>query len=100
MSQPQPTDEEIQRVSPYAQIQKGVYRTPTFVIHGTDDGLILWSQSVRTMEALKAQGVRAEVSVLQGKVHLFDLYRDTDGTAWAVVEKGYDFLADVVSGKA
>ncbi|KAL4940292.1 hypothetical protein BDV06DRAFT_230433 [Aspergillus oleicola] len=99
MSQPQPDVEEIQRVSPYAQIQNGVYRTPTFLIHGTEDDLIPWEQSVRTVEALKEKGVRAEVSVLEEKVHLFDLYRDADGTGWEVVSKGYEFLADVVFGK-
>ncbi|KAL2813644.1 hypothetical protein BDW59DRAFT_167452 [Aspergillus cavernicola] len=99
MSQPQPEVEEIQRVSPYAQIQKGVYRTPTFVIHGTDDDLIPWSQSVRTVEALKGKGIRAEVIVPQGKVHLFDLYRDVDGSTWETVQRGYDFLSEVVFGK-
>ncbi|KAL4957579.1 hypothetical protein BDW69DRAFT_180503 [Aspergillus filifer] len=99
MSQPQPKTEEIQRVSPYAQIIKGVYRTPTFIIHGTEDDLIPWEQSVRTIEALKAKGVRAEVIVPQGKKHLFDLYRDADGSGWEVAKQGYDFLADIVSEK-
>ncbi|KAL3470338.1 hypothetical protein BJX99DRAFT_267529 [Aspergillus californicus] len=95
MSQSQPAIEEIQRVSPYAQIKKGIYRTPTFVIHGTEDDLIPWAQSVRTVDALKANGVRAEVVVAKGKVHLFDLYRDVDGSSWETVRQGYDFIADV-----
>ncbi|KAL3431737.1 hypothetical protein BDV09DRAFT_206463 [Aspergillus tetrazonus] len=99
MSQPQPEIEEIQRVSPYAQIQRGVYRTPTFVIHGTDDDLIPYEQSVRTVQALKDMGVRAEVSVPQGKAHLFDMLKDTDGSSWEVVKRGYDFLKEEVSGK-
>ncbi|KAL4757809.1 uncharacterized protein BDW70DRAFT_171009 [Aspergillus foveolatus] len=99
MSQPQPEIEEIQRVSPYAQIRRGVYRTPTFVIHGTDDDLIPYEQSVRTVQALKDMGVRAEVSVPQGKAHLFDMFKDADGSSWEVVRRGYDFLKEEVSGK-
>ncbi|KAI9375905.1 hypothetical protein BJX61DRAFT_548425 [Aspergillus egyptiacus] len=98
MTQSQPEPEEIQRVSPYAQIRKGVYRTPTCVIHGTADDLIPWQQSVRTVEALKAQGVQAEVIVPKGKAHLFDLYRDPDRSSWEAVQRGYDFLAAAVSG--
>ncbi|KAL4987377.1 hypothetical protein BDW68DRAFT_188060 [Aspergillus falconensis] len=99
MSQPQPNIEEIQRVSPYAQIQKGVYRTPTFVIHGTEDDLIPYQQSVRTVQALKDKGIRAEVSAPQGKVHLFDMFKDVDGSSWEVVKRGYDFLKEMVSEK-
>ncbi|KAL6231242.1 hypothetical protein BDW75DRAFT_244090 [Aspergillus navahoensis] len=98
MSQSQPDIEEIQPISPYAQIQKGNYRTPTFVIHGTEDDLIPYQQSVRTVQALKDKGVRAEVSVPQGKVHLFDMLRDADGSSWEVVKRGYDFLKEIVSG--
>ncbi|KAL4994636.1 hypothetical protein BDV10DRAFT_188837 [Aspergillus recurvatus] len=97
MSQSQPDIQEIQRVSPYAQIQKGVYRTPTFVIHGTEDDLIPYQQSVRTVQALKDKGVRAEVCVPQGKVHLFDMFKDVDGSSWEVVKRGYAFLKEVVS---
>jgi acetyl esterase/lipase len=96
LCQPQPPLEEIQRASPYAQIRKGNYHTPTFIIHGTEDDLIPWKQSVRTIEALKAQGVRADIAAPEGKIHLFDMYRDPDGSSWEVVRKGYEFLVDVV----
>ncbi|KAL4963709.1 uncharacterized protein BDV14DRAFT_201678 [Aspergillus stella-maris] len=99
ISQPQPNTEEIQRVSPYAQIKKGVYRTPTFIIHGSEDDLIPWEQSVRTIEALKAKGVSAGVIVPQGKKHLFDLYGDVDGSGWEVVKQGYDFVANIIFEK-
>ncbi|KAL3493898.1 hypothetical protein BJX62DRAFT_234754 [Aspergillus germanicus] len=98
LCQRQPPVEEIQRASPYAQIKKGNYHTPTFIIHGTEDDLIPWKQSVRTIEALKAQGVRADIAAPQGKIHLFDMYRDPDGSSWEVVRKGYEFLVDVVFG--
>ncbi|KIA75343.1 polyketide synthase [Aspergillus ustus] len=99
LNQPQPPAEEIQRASPYAQITKGVYKTPTFIIHGTADNLIPYSQSVRTIKALRAQGVKAGIAIPEGKIHLFDMYRDADGSSWEVVRKGYEFLVDVVFGE-
>jgi len=91
---PDPTLEQIQAVSPLAQIRRGAYKVPTFIIHGTKDDLIPWQQTVRTHEALKEQGVLAEMRILDGAVHLFDLYRsyETDEKARAVVRDAYEFL--------
>lgn len=93
LDQPQPSIEDVQSVSPYAQIKKGTYRTPTFVIHGTEDDLIPWQQSLQTVEALKDEGVHAGVEIVDGKVHLFDLYADKDGKGWEAIRKAYEFIA-------
>ncbi|KAL3431616.1 hypothetical protein BDV09DRAFT_198511 [Aspergillus tetrazonus] len=39
-SLPMPTLSQIRSISPLAQIRNGMYRTPTFIIHGTRDDLI------------------------------------------------------------
>lgn len=39
---PIPTVEEVTAISPLAQIRNGVYVTPTFLVHGTNDDLIPW----------------------------------------------------------
>ncbi|KAL8651541.1 MAG: hypothetical protein Q9210_003192, partial [Variospora velana] len=70
---PSPTREQIAAVSPLAQIRKGSYRTPTFLVHGTRDDLIPWEQAQRTVDAMRERGVAAEVRVVQGAVHLFDV---------------------------
>lgn len=93
---PQPTPAQIHPISPLAQIRKGAYSTPTFLVHGTADDLIPWRQSVRTHDALVERGVRAGVAAPEGKVHLFDLYRDPDGVGWGAVERGYEFLFGVL----
>jgi acetyl esterase/lipase len=92
-AQPQPDTHQIQRISPYAQIVQGTYRTPTYVVHGTEDDLIPWKQTARTVNALKEKGVAAEAVIVEGGVHLFDLYRDTDEKGWEAVCKGYGFLS-------
>ena len=88
----QPSREEIISISPLAQILRGSYRTPTFLVHGTNDDLIPWQQSQRTYAALTGKGIRAGINVLEGAVHLFDLHRDPDGKGWRAVQEGYDFL--------
>ncbi|KAI0541767.1 hypothetical protein GGR58DRAFT_456118 [Xylaria digitata] len=93
---PQPDPLRVQAVSPYAQILKGVYKTPTFLIHGTKDDLVPWQQSVRVSEALMKKGVPAGIEVVEGGLHLFDLHKDVDGRYWDAVMKGYQFLFDQV----
>lgn len=85
---PMPSSERIQAVSPYAQIVRGAYRTPTFIIHGELDDLIPWEQSRDTIDELKKQGVRAGIAIPRAG-HAFDLWGETD---WSAVMEGYDFL--------
>ena len=92
----QPSHDKIVAASPLAQILRNNYRTPTFLVHGTADDLIPWQQTQRVHDALVSKGVPAEVLIREGAVHLFDLYRDQDGTAWEAVRKGYEFLFEKV----
>ncbi|KAF2204385.1 hypothetical protein GQ43DRAFT_387983, partial [Delitschia confertaspora ATCC 74209] len=90
---PKPTASQVAAISPLAQTRQGNYKTPTFIIHGTRDDLIPWEQAQRTYDALKEKGVEAEIRVLDGAVHLFDLYRGGDeGEMGRAVEEGYEFL--------
>lgn len=91
---PEPTPDQIQSVSPLAQIQQGAYRVPTFIIHGTKDDLIPWQQAMRTYEALRQNDVIAELRILEGAVHLFDLYQscNTDEKVIRAIQEGYEFL--------
>lgn len=92
LSLPQPSTDEIISISPLAQIERGTYRTPTFLIHGTDDDLIPWQQSQRTFAALNGRGIPAGIHMLERGVHLFDLYRNADGKGERAVREGYGFL--------
>ena len=89
---PQPDPEQVAAISPYAQVSRGRYKTPTFIIHGTEDDLIPWQQTQRFYEKLVEQGVRAEVRILQGVPHLFDLRPRVTGEAEKAIEDGYKFL--------
>ncbi|KAB5575255.1 hypothetical protein GE09DRAFT_990386 [Coniochaeta sp. 2T2.1] len=91
---PEPTRQQVLAVSPLAQIRRGAYTVPTFLVHGTKDDLVPWQQSVRTIDALRQRNVQAEVRILDGAVHLFDLYRsyDSNGRAKMAIVEGYEFL--------
>ncbi|KAF7943514.1 hypothetical protein EAE96_011437 [Botrytis aclada] len=90
---PMPSPSQIARISPYSQIISSHYKTPTFLIHGTEDDLIPWQQSQKTYEALKESGVETGIEILEGSGHLFDLTKDRGGDEGArAVEKGMEFL--------
>ena len=92
---PAPTAAQVRAISPLAQIRVGTYRTPTFLVHPEDDDLIPWQQARATAEALARRGVEAELRIVRGAGHLFDLYAryDGHGEAAAAVADGYRFLA-------
>ena len=93
-----PTQEQIASVSPLAQIRRGNYNTPTFLVHGTLDDLIPWQQSQRTYAALVEGGVEAQLRVVDGAVHLFDAYHgfERDESAAKAVSDGYGFIGRYV----
>ncbi|KAI1097348.1 hypothetical protein F4804DRAFT_339282 [Jackrogersella minutella] len=95
---PQPTREQIQAISPLAQIRQGSYRTPTFLVHPYEDDLIPWQQAQRTADELRRSGVEAELRLIGNAAHLFDMYRSHEGNAEAVkaVSDGYAFLSSHV----
>lgn len=92
---PAPAVNDIKAVSTLAQVRAGNYKTPTFIIHPRDDDLIPWQQAERTWQALRAVQVDAELRILEGVPHLFDLMslksRRNEVAGRAVVE-GYEFL--------
>ena len=89
---PQPGLDEIIPISPLAQIVRGNYKTPTFLIHGTNDDLIPWQQSKETYDALIDQGVTAGLALVEGAPHICDLSSDPESEGWRAALKGYDFL--------
>ncbi|RMZ76239.1 hypothetical protein DV738_g5040, partial [Chaetothyriales sp. CBS 135597] len=90
---PRPPLSDVQSISPASQIRLGNYTVPTFLVHGTDDDLIPWQQTQQTYNDLRAKGIEADIRIVQGRKHLFDLYRDSkDNAGWRAVRDGYDFL--------
>jgi len=89
---PYPSREQIVSISPYAQILRGAYRTPTFLIHGRPDDLIPWQQSMRVHDALRERGVRAGIEIIEGAKHLFDTFPDPGVDTEEAVGRGYEWL--------
>ncbi|TDZ72041.1 Methylphloroacetophenone synthase [Colletotrichum trifolii] len=87
-----PTRQRVEAISPHAQVLKGTYRTPTFIIHGTADDLIPIEHAEAMSESLVAHGVETGIAVVQGAPHLLDLEDDADGRISRQVDKGFAFL--------
>jgi pimeloyl-ACP methyl ester carboxylesterase len=96
-SLPQPAKEDIIAVSPVAQIVRGIYQTPTFLVHGTSDDLIPWQQSQRTYRALVDNPVDADLVLVEGAPHICDLSSDLESESWKAVLKGYNFITSYVT---
>ncbi|EXJ93208.1 hypothetical protein A1O3_01765 [Capronia epimyces CBS 606.96] len=95
---PKPPLEQIRAASPYWQILQGTYRTPTFMVHGNRDDWVPWQMSQTTIQALKSQGVEADIEIADHCGHAFDLFTVEDplGTGWTAVEHAYDFACRVL----
>ncbi|KAF2173930.1 hypothetical protein M409DRAFT_16198 [Zasmidium cellare ATCC 36951] len=90
---PQPDVEKLVSISPWSQIMRGNYTTPTYLIHSTTDDLVPLEQMEATHEALRSKGIPTGLSVVEDVPHLFDLYRDKpDKRCWKAVVEGYRFL--------
>ena len=88
----QPPAEDIVQASPYAQIIRGNYKSPTHLVFGTNDDLIPWQQAQRTVKAMRDAGIESGLTLAPDQPHLFDMYRDPDGSRWSYVMEGYRFL--------
>ena len=88
--------EKIVKISPHAQIVKGNYRTPTFLVHGTADELIPWQHSRQVVDALEARGVKSGLYLLEGAEHLFDTFPPSLGYGSEAIQAGYDFFCQNV----
>ncbi|KAI0860544.1 hypothetical protein F4860DRAFT_197867 [Xylaria cubensis] len=93
---PQPNLEQVKAISPLAHVTGSAsprYKTPTFLIHGTEDDLVPWQQSQKFHEMLVRHGIKAEIRVVEGAKHLFDIGKSrlTDDARRAL-EDGYKFL--------
>jgi len=88
----QPSNNEIVQGSPYAQIVRGNYKSPTHIVFGTNDDLIPWQQAKRTTDALRAAGIESGLTLVKDQPHLFDMYGDPTGKKWEAVLEGYAFL--------
>ncbi len=75
--------------SPLADVKN--WRSPVLLIHGDDDRNVAFNQTVRLVEALRAQGVEFEELIFPGEVHEFLLEE-----SWL---KAYRAAADFLARK-
>ncbi|KAF1923399.1 uncharacterized protein M421DRAFT_75508 [Didymella exigua CBS 183.55] len=88
-----PDAERIAAISPLAQLRRGNYTVPTFVIHGTRDEIVPYHTAVTFVDALHAAGVEGHLLTVQGARHIHDVTLKMGTRQWdESVAPGYEFL--------
>jgi pimeloyl-ACP methyl ester carboxylesterase len=87
-----PSVERIAAISPLAQLRRGNYNVPTYIIHGTRDDIAPFAAAERFIEEMGRQ--RVEHGILRLDVgHVFDVDVDPGTTTWdEQIAPGYRFL--------
>ncbi|NUT02600.1 MAG: alpha/beta hydrolase [Hamadaea sp.] len=82
--------ETARAASPVHRVHAGA--PPFLAVHGTDDQVVPFAQSVALAEALRGVGVRCDLLAAEGGDHCFVGYADIGG----LIDAGIDFLDDVL----
>lgn len=83
-------DDDFERVDPTPLFKPGF--PPTFFLHGDADVMVLTEFSQRAYEDLTKQRVEAEIALLPGKSHGFDVGISQEDEEWPKVREGLDFI--------
>ncbi|KAL8803017.1 MAG: hypothetical protein Q9182_003443 [Xanthomendoza sp. 2 TL-2023] len=100
-STPKPVSQsQIESISPIAQLRKGNYNVPTFIVHGSEDEIVPCNMSVAFDEAMRERGMKSGVCVIEGAKHLHDLGVEAGSEMWVKgVRPGYEFLLEELGVK-
>ncbi|TGJ81029.1 hypothetical protein E0Z10_g7743 [Xylaria hypoxylon] len=89
----QPHPNEIASISPVAQVRKGTYTIPTYMIHGTEDEIVPFHTAVNFVQALREYGIEGGLLAVPGARHIHDVGIKAGTDRWeAEVAPGYEFL--------
>lgn len=92
-----PEPERVAAISPLAQVQRGSYHTPTFVIIGDEDEIVPFHTSVEFVNALDKQGIKNGFIPVPGQRHIYDLALSPGMAKWDDwVAPGYKFLFEIL----
>ncbi len=92
-----PDADKIAAISPMAQLRKGAYTTPTFLIHGEKDEIVPFHTADKFARALEKEGVRNGFLPVKGVKHIHDLNLGPGMQKWEEqVAPGYEFLLEAL----
>ncbi|OJD29656.1 polyketide synthase [Diplodia corticola] len=88
-----PDADRIAAISPLAQVRRGRYGVPTFVIHGTRDEIVPYASAGAFVDALRRAGVEGHLLTVRGARHIHDVSLRPGSERWEeTVAPGYEFL--------
>lgn len=87
------TKTQIQSISAMTQVRNGVYRTPTFIVHGERDEVVPHTMVVDLVREMKRMNIESGVLVVPRARHIFDLKPKPGDKLWEeYIAPAYDFL--------
>lgn len=91
------SQERVASISALAQVRRGNYKTPTFVIHGEKDEMIPYTMATDFAEAMEEKGTDCGIIVVPDAKHMYDLFLKPGKKGWeSSVLPGYEFLFKAV----
>ena len=93
-----PDPELVRAISPLAHVRNGTYTVPTYIIHGTQDEIVLFRTAELFIKELEEAKVKCGLLRLPGVRHIHDLHLKPGDKQWRdQVEPGYDFLLEALN---
>ncbi|KAH8728888.1 hypothetical protein GQ44DRAFT_747284 [Phaeosphaeriaceae sp. PMI808] len=88
-----PDKDLVAAISPLAQLRRGRYKVPTFVIHGTNDEIVPYQSAVVFVDALRTAGVEGQLLTVREARHIHDVSLKPGSKKWdEAVAPGYEFV--------
>ena len=88
-----PPSDKVAAACPMTRVRNGDYSAPTYLIHGDEDEVIPFRETVAFLDVLRERGVESELLKVKGAKHLFDLRSKAGSREWEDgVGPGYEFL--------
>ena len=80
-------------ISPLSHVREGSYKTPTFLVHGTEDQIVPFHTAQTFLAALKEADVKCGLSIVEGARHIHDFTLREGDKGWSQgAGIGYEFL--------
>lgn len=88
-----PAPERVATICPLAHLRAGLYKTPTFIVHGTQDERVPFRSTVDFVNAARERDVECGLLAVPGARHLHDINLVPGTALWeAQVAPAYQFI--------
>ncbi|KAI0141207.1 BcPKS16, polyketide synthase [Xylariaceae sp. FL1272] len=88
-----PSRARVAAISPLAQVKRGTYTTPTYLVHGVRDDVVPYSSSLTFVMEMRARNLDCGILTVQGAGHIHDLDLKPGTIEWEnEIAPAFEFL--------